>query len=431
MAKQDDSGDKTENATPKRLRDARKRGDVAKSRDVTNTLGLAFTLALFALVMGNGIERLAALTLDALASPGQDFATALGEIGGTALEAFLVLSAIVLLPIAAFGLLVEFLQSGPIFALEKVKPDLENVNPTAGVKRMFSLDNFVEVIKSIAKTAILFAIVWFVVGTLLDELMWLPVNGAGALVDATGELLLRLLGWTLGIFLLITALDAAYQQHSYAKKMRMSLRDIRQEHKDSEGDPQVKGQRREMHREFAEESASEAARSSTVLVVNPTHVAVAILYDRETQPVPMISAMAEAPLAGTMRRAAAEAHVPVLRNERLARTLLADVEEGDLIPPGLFDVVAEVILWATRTREAIARDLGDAPLWEESEPADAPPGEDLTEYPPESRVSGAAASEAAAAAERAAHGRDEEPSFPTAPPRPLHDVRESRPETGE
>ena len=383
MAK-DEGGDKTEKATPKRIRDARKKGDVAKSKDLTSTLGLAFTMALFALAVGGAMTRVAGLVVDSLSAPLRPFELAFGELGAEAVSVLLTVSAIVLLPIAAFGLLVEFLQAGPIFALEKVKPNLEHLNPASGVKKMFSLDNFVEVLKSIAKTAILFAVVYLVCANVMDELAWLPANGPGALVDAARELLVRLFGWTLGIFLLIMALDASYQQHSYAKKMRMSVRDIRQEGKDSEGDPMVKGQRRQMHKEFAEESASEAARSATVLVVNPTHVAVAILYDAEEQPVPLVTAVAEDDGALAMRRAAAERHVPVLRNERLARTLLADVEEGDLVPASLFDVVAEVILWAKATSENIARDRGRTPPWTPVPAAGEPPGEDLTEYPPES-----------------------------------------------
>lgn len=381
MANQGDSGDKTEKATPKRLRDARKRGDVPKSKDVTNTLGLAFTLALFALVFGYGITRLASLLTHAISITDQPFEIALKGLATDAFEVLLALSAIVLLPIAAFGMLVEFLQSGPIFALDKVKPKLENLSPVSGVQRMFSMDNFVEVLKSIGKTAILFVILWFVVSFAFSELAWLPASESGVLVDAVRVLLIRLFGWTLGIFLLIMALDAAYQQHSFAKKMRMSIRDIRQEGKDSEGDPMVKGQRRQMHKEFAEESASDAARSATVLVVNPTHVAVAILYDKDTQPVPIVTAKAQDAVALAMRDAAAERHVPVVRNERLARTLLADVDEGDIIPRGMFDVVAEVILWATRTRALIDHHSDAALAMTTAEPPGPAPGEDLTDYP--------------------------------------------------
>ena len=119
-----------------------------------------------------------------------------------------------------------------------------------------------------------------------------------------------------------------------------------------------------------------------MLVVNPTHVAVAILYERDDHPVPTVTAKAEESGARAMREAAGEAHVPVLRNERLARLLLADVDEGDPVPRALFDVVAEIILWAQRTRERIGHDLGE-PAPGEPEDAGEPPGEDLTEYPPE------------------------------------------------
>lgn len=383
MANPGDSGDKTEKATPKRLRDARKQGDVAKSQDVTNTLGLAFTLALLTLALGYCVEQIAQLMTDAITLEATPFEVNVKTLGRKATSVFLTVSAIVLLPIAAFGMLVEFLQAGPVFALEKIKPKLDNLNPASGVKRMFSMDNFIEVLKSIGKTAILFLIVWFVVALTFEELAWLPANEAGAIVDALRALLLRLLGWTLGIFFLIMALDAAYQRFSFAKKMRMSVRDIRQENKDSEGDPTMKGQRRQMHKEFADESASEAARSATVLVVNPTHVAVAILYDKEDQPVPIVSAKAQEAAAQSMRDAAAEAQVPVLRNERLARTLLADVDEGDVIPRGLFDVVAEVILWATRTSDWIQHvsAQGDDNNNDNLVPPGPAPGEDLTSYP--------------------------------------------------
>lgn len=378
MARQDDSGNKTEKATPKRLRDARKRGEVPKSRDLTGTLGLAFTLVLFALVLGDATERLAALLDDTLRYASGPFEERLASLGTAAVTAFLTLSALILVPVAAFGLLVEFLQTGPVLTFEKIRPKLSNLDPVGGVKRMFGLDNLVEVAKSIAKTAFLFVIAFLVVRSLIDRVVLLPAGEPLHLVAATAALALRLFGWTLGVFLVIMALDASYQQYSFAKRMKMSVRDIRQEHKDNEGDPQMKGQRKQMHREWAQEGATRAASDAAVLVVNPTHVAVAIAFDRERTPVPTVSAKGELETARAMREAANRAHVPVLRNERLARTLLADVEEGDPVPRELFDVVAEVILWATRTQGVVARQRGervdDAPL-------PAPPGEDLTDYP--------------------------------------------------
>ncbi|MBX2836705.1 MAG: type III secretion system export apparatus subunit SctU [Gammaproteobacteria bacterium] len=381
MSKQENSGDKTERATPKRLRDARKRGEIPKSKDLTNTLGLAFTLVLLWFTFSSNLDRLSQMLSDSLTMVDVPFHLALKTIGFEAIKTFLTLSAIVLLPIAAIGLLLEFLQTGPIFSLQKLTPQLQKLSPVAGMKRMFSMDNFIELLKSIGKTAILFIVAWFVIRAFIYELVLMPENETITIIAAAKTLLFQLFLWTLGVFIIIMALDTSYQHYSFAKKMRMSLRDIKQEHKETEGDPQVKSQRKSMHKEFAEEGASEAARSATVLVVNPTHVAIAINYDKEECPVPTVAAKGEEEVAQSMRDAANEAHVPVLRNELLARTLLGNVSEGDVVPKDLFDVVAEVILWAMRTQESIDRTLGTTPAYTEQSPVPTPPGEDLTTYP--------------------------------------------------
>ena len=188
---------------------------------------------------------------------------------------------------------------------------------------------------------------------MLDELVWLPENGIEHVIVTTSALLVRLAGWTLAVFAVLTLFDAAYQRFSFAKRMRMSIRDIRQEHKDQEGDPMLRGHRKQMHQEFAQEGAGNAAREASVVVVNPTHVAVAIRYDAEEAPVPVITAKGRDEDARAIREAANEAHVPVLRNELLARRLLQEVDEGEVVPEGLFDVVAAVIVWARETRESM------------------------------------------------------------------------------
>ncbi len=380
MAQQQDSGNKTEKATPKSLRDARKRGEIPKSKEITSTLGLAFTMVLFWLAFADSAERLAELLIDVISLQEEPFSESLVTLGDSALKTLLALSALVLLPVAGFGMILEYLQTGPVFAMEKVKPKMSNLDPVQGVKRMFSMDNFIEVIKSIVKTALLFAIGYFVISSLLNQIILLPGSEPGTLVSAVFALAVQLFGWTVGLFLLITALDLSYQHYSFAKRMKMSMRDIRQEHKDSEGDPMIKGQRTQLHKEWAQESATQAAGDATVLLVNPTHIAIAITYDKETTPIPLVSAKGEHEIARAMRDAANQAHVPVLRNELLARTLLADVDEGDLIPRELFDVVASVILWATQTRSIITQQQ-HGPSYFDIRPSNEPPGEDLTSYP--------------------------------------------------
>ena len=179
--------------------------------------------------------------------------------------------------------------------------------------------------------------------------------------------------WTVTLFALLALLDAVYQRFSFTKKMRMSRRDIRQETKDAEGDPYVKQQRRQQHEEWSQRNAAAAARNANVLVVNPTHVAIAIDYDRHECPVPTIAAKGEDHVARAMREAAEEAGVPVVRNVPLARDLLARGEVGELIPSDLFDVIADVVLWAREVRDELA--CVDTPRQREA------PGVDLTRYP--------------------------------------------------
>lgn len=389
MSDKNDGGDKTEKPTPKRLEDARKKGDVAKSKEVSSTVGLLVWLALGAGVTGYAASRLGALFDALFATIGKGwlhtgFAGAARSIGALSGELLLVLVAMLLLPVAAVGLLTEFLQAGPVLSFEKIKPKLDHLNPVEGVKRMFSMDNLIEVLKGIGKTALLFAVGWLVVRAAVPEIVGLARStqlspqAVGAL---TWSLTVKLLAWTLALFALVSVLDSAYQRWSFEKKMRMSIRDIKQESKESEGDPHVKQQRKQLHHEMAQRNAAQAAANANVLVVNPTHIAIAIDYDRESSPVPTIAAKGEEHVARAMREAAEAAGVPIVRNIPLARDLLARAQEGEIIPSDLFDIIAEVILWARDVREqvqALREADADAPLPERRREA---PGEDLTRYP--------------------------------------------------
>jgi flagellar biosynthesis protein FlhB len=161
--------------------------------------------------------------------------------------------------------------------------------------------------------------------------------------------------------------------------MRMSIRDIKQEMKESEGDPYIKAQRKQLHQEWSQRNQQNAARGAAALIVNPTHIAIAIEYDRETCPVPMISAKGEDHVARGMREAAEEAGVPIVRNVPLARDLLARGEIGEIIPSDVFDAIAEVILWAREVRKELDADRRGEP--ESTRRRIVAPGEDLTRYP--------------------------------------------------
>ena len=367
MADKNDGGDKTEAPTQKRIADARKKGDVAKSKDLTSVAGLFAWLLLTTFGAGFAGDRLAALfntSFQAIAR-GLPFSQAWGDVGMAAFWLFVILTALAMVPAALVGLLAEFLQTGPILTTEKLKPSLDKLNPVEGLKKMFSLDNLVELAKTVAKAALMLLITFLVLRASLPEIVaGLPTGamptmqgvGRAAASEAlreTGTLTARMLTWTLIAFVAVAVADIAWQKRSYTKKLRMSLRDIRDEVKENEGDPYIRQQRKAMHQEYANQNAIGAARNANVLVVNPTHIAIALDYDPETCPVPILAAKGEGPLAQAMREAAEAAGVPIIRNIDVARTLFERGNVNDLVPRDMFEAIAEIILWARAERDAM------------------------------------------------------------------------------
>jgi len=378
---EEDSGSKTELPTSKRLKDARKKGDVAKSPDIGITVGFLFALLLLWLTFNNIVASVSNLMEMSIASPGKGFDIAVRALGQEAIRVLVTVSLTIVIPLALFGMVVEFLVIGPVFTAEKFIPKISNLDPVTGLKRIFGPDNLVELIKSIVKTGILCVIGILVVRSLLGDIMSLAGARPEALLSGIWYLILHVLGWSSVCYLLLMFLDAAYQKYSFTKRMKMSIRDIRDEFKDTEGNPMLRGARRELGNEWASEAPVDLIRDANVLVVNPIHIAIAISYDKEKIPIPMITAKGEEALARAMRDIAARAGVPILRNEQLARALLSstydtNVGQDSYIPKELFNIVAEVIIWAQSVDTHKQDSIGGTRHGRK----DQPPGEDLTVY---------------------------------------------------
>jgi type III secretion protein U len=373
VAEKNDGGDKTEHPTPKRLKDARRKGDVAKSKDVTATATLLVWLLVIVFGAGFAASRIMAL-FDAgftLIGGHQPFAVAAGSLGWNAVTVGLLVTAVALIPAAVTGVLSEFLQAGGVFTTEKLKPSLDKMNPIEGLKKLVSMDNLIELLKTLGKALLIGFVVWLVLRGSLSEILektgpllqpTAETDGraaAAAVLGVTGGLLRSVLLWTFGVFLLVAVLDMAWQRHSYIKKLRMSLRDIRDEVKESEGDPYIKSNRRQLHEEWAASNSVGAARDASVLVVNPTHIAIAIDYDPESCPVPVMTGKGEGPLAKAMREAAEEAGVPIVRHVPVARGLFERAAVDELIPKDMFEAIAQIILGAQRVRAGEAENHAD------------------------------------------------------------------------
>ena len=356
MPEKNDGGDKTEKPTAKRLRDARKRGEVPKSKDVTATATLIAWAVVAALVwpfVGAELAAPIGLALQFVPSPSL---YAMQAVGAAALRALIVTVLATFGPIVAAGLLIEFAQAGPVLTVDRMKLKFDHMNPAEGFKRMFSTDNLFEVAKSLFKVSVLVGLLWLIVASRFRDLAALARGGPDGVLGAIGAMLRELLLVVGMVFVLIAGADAAYQRFSFTKKMRMSRRDIRQENKDSEGDPHIRRQRRQMHQEWSGRTAVQAARGAAALVMNPTHIAVALDYDPEIHPAPVVIGKGYDALARAMREAAQQEGVPVIQNVAVARALNTRVELNELVPQDLFAAVAEVIVWARRMREQARRE---------------------------------------------------------------------------
>ncbi len=349
MAKEQ-SGDQTELPTQKRIEDARKEGQVNKSRDLTSTVIILTWIVLGGLAVPMLAHYAIALFELSVSLFDKPFDVAAQELAGAAFMALLWLTIPFLLAVCFMTLIIEFLQVGPVFAPKKVLPKMEHLNPVEGMKKIFKQETWVELAKSIIKAAALIAIIYVVVVNLLPSFVSLVHGTPQAFGHAFWQGAMHIGLWTIGCFVFVSALDAFYQKFSYIKNLKMSLRDIKKEIKENEGDPYIKAHRKQMHQEFSQASTASAIRNASVVVTNPTHIAVAIRYQKGDTELPMVVAKGEDYDAEEIKRIAAEAGVPILENVELARGLYAKVETEDYISSEFFKAVAEVLRWAEQAK---------------------------------------------------------------------------------
>ncbi|MCD9029095.1 type III secretion system export apparatus subunit SctU [Luteimonas sp. BDR2-5] len=355
MAEENEGADKTEKPTSKKLKDARKDGNVAKSRELTSTVLVMGWLVGGWLMMGSMFRNARALFEHALTVMQQPFDIAFQSIVPMAARTFLAMTLPLLLLAVMLALLVEFLQVGPVATMKKVTPDVSKLNPVSGIKKMFSMDNLVELIKSILKSAALLGIGGIVLWGMIPNLLNLPFSPPPSMGSAIWHALKWIGIWTIFVFFFVSAVDASYQKYSYIKKLRMSRRDIKQEVKENEGDPYVKQRRKQLHQEWSQQNMLNAVRGSSVVVTNPTHIAVALQYEQGDDDLPVVVAKGEGHVAEEIKRVAEEAGVPILQNVPLARGLNAKVEIDDYIGSEFFEAVAQVLYWAEGVRMGEAR----------------------------------------------------------------------------
>jgi flagellar biosynthetic protein FlhB len=344
----DDSDlERTEPASQRRIEQAREEGQVPQSRELSTFLVLiAGTGGVW--VLGSWFtERIGGvlrhgLTLDRKAAfDTQAMGTRLHEMGGDALLTLLPLF-LVLLVAAVAG---PFFLGGRIFAPKALSPDFTRLDPLKGVGRMFSLHGVAELVKAVAKSLLIGAVVLWVVRHEHEALLGLIFQPVESGLAAFARMLMFASLATVGGLALIAAMDVPFQLWQYYSKLRMTKEEARQEAKEMEGDPQVKGRIRAQQREMARRRMMAEVPKADVVVTNPTHFAVALRYDAARDGAPRVVAKGAGLVAQKIRELAARHSVPVIEAPALARALHRHAELGDAIPGALYTAVAEVMAW--------------------------------------------------------------------------------------
>jgi type III secretion protein U len=337
------SGEKTEQPTAKKIRDARERGEVAQSKDFTQTV-LVVALFAYLIVMGGYITReIMALMVLPTTFIGGDFRQAISIILAEMMQASFALLLPVLLIVLVLGIFVEAFQTGLNISFEALKPSAKKLNIVSNAQNIFSKKNLVEFLKNLLKVAIISWLTYLLVKNALGNLIALPYEGMDVLGGLVGQLLTKMI-ITIGLaYFAISMADFVWQRHQYTKKLMMSKDEVKQEYKSAEGDPLIKSQRRGLHMEMLANDAVESSRNASVLVTNPTHLAIALRYEEDDTPLPLVLAKGEGALAERMIAAAREAGVPVMQNIPLAHALFDQADIDHYIPSDLIEPVAEVL----------------------------------------------------------------------------------------
>ena len=356
FAKEGPGGEKTEAATPKKLNDARKEGQVAKSMDLITgfmLLGMFLGIKIFVGYIGKRFL--------------EDFSKYYGVIDEIANEDFtrnttqsilqdgiielLVIGLPLMLIAVVVAIAFNVAQVKWMVTAKPLKPKFSKFNPISGFKRMFSKDKIMELLKSIAKVGVLTYIVYDTLKdkyTLLFEFYF--YNLASAVVSI-GSIVIDLGIKISFCFLIIAVADYFYQKHKFNEDMKMTKQEIKDEYKNAEGDPQIKGKIKARMREASQRRMMQALPEADVVITNPTHLAVALKYDKESSSAPIVIAKGADYLARKIKEVARENHIEIVENKPLARMLYYNVEIEQEIPPELYQAVAEILAYVYGLKE--------------------------------------------------------------------------------
>ncbi|HSI82182.1 MAG: type III secretion system export apparatus subunit SctU [Candidatus Methylacidiphilales bacterium] len=348
-----ESGEKTEEPTAKKLRDAREKGQVAKSVDVSSTALLLSLFAFIGIAWDWYLQRCAELVLLApkLYAPGFVFAQSLDIMLMTVLQEVFIMCMPVFAIVIVVGLGANFAQFGLLFSFESIKPDINKLNPMNAVKKVFSIKNLIEFGKSNAKIFFLGILVYWVILDSVDPLLKVRYYGATGVLEVINPIMKVFAINTAFAYIVVAAFDYFFQKNQHIKELRMTKDEVKREYKESEGNPEIKGKRKQLHKEMSQNATVQNTRKASVLVTNPTHYAVALYYNKDETKLPVVLSKGEGWVAQQMIKVAEEEGIPIMRDVPLARALYDQVPVEAYIPTDLIQPVAEVLRWVQQLKQ--------------------------------------------------------------------------------
>lgn len=347
MADDDDQHSKTEDPTDRKLNKLREQGNVPTSREVNHVFALLGMLLVVWLAAPWSLGQIGGLVTATFENAGTTRLNDPAAIGAVMMHA-LVSGLIALLPLLLILLVLGYVggvaQNGGIFSSHPIQPNLEKISIIAGFGRLFSVKQLAELLKAVFKLALIGYAMWWVVESDKDSMVQLADSALGASLTATQWLTVKLIGTALAIMLLLAIIDYLFQRMQFMNQHRMTKHELKEEFKESDGDPHIKQRQRQIRNERARKRMMSAVPKADVVVTNPTHYSVALRYKvEEGDAAPVVVAKGVDTIAMRIREVAREHNIPLYEDPPLARQLYAQVEIDEQIPIQLYDVVAKVI----------------------------------------------------------------------------------------
>lgn len=340
-----DDAEKTEQATPKRIQRARKEGNVPKTVEL-NSAAILITGTLLLYFLMNSLVQGIISFFDIIWGEIPTFNFTVANFQMYCAAGCLKIAKLLapfMLSIMVVGVIINILQSGWLFTTKPLQPKLSKISPISGFKRIVSIRGFIELLKNILKITLVGLVAYWTIKADFELFIPLLDQSLGQIITFLGMLTFKVALRTAFVILLLALLDFIWVRYKYFKDLKMSKQEVKEEHRQAEGPPEIKGQIRRIQMRTAMQRMMREIPTAEVVITNPTHLAVALKYDSSAMEAPKVVAKGARKVAERIIKIAQEHNIPIMENKPLAQSLYKSVQVGQLIPPQFFAAVAEVL----------------------------------------------------------------------------------------